>query len=144
MITIMWFLNIKMVVVITILSVLFVCCDHGGAFALNHAGSSRHTNSERWLPLINGRRPPHQAKLSEGAHHEGVEGHVNTRRTTKSVPETNFHPVPASYSTPNVAGHHLTPPNLIDNRQLEGGTYANTGKDEYCLCLCLLGAKLLI
>ena len=133
MIKIMWLISMKLVVVITLLSVLFGCCGHGGVFASKRAGSSSsHTNSERLITLINGRRPSHPTNLGGGGHHEGAAGHVNTRRTAKSVPETNLGTIPASHSSPNEGGHHLTPPNLIINRHHEGDIFATTGKNEYC------------
>jgi hypothetical protein len=131
----------KLVVVITLLSVLFGCCGH--VFASKRAGSSSsHTNSERLITLINGRRPSHPTNL--GGHHEGAAGHVNTRRrTAKSVPETNLDTIPASHSSPNEGGHHLTPPNLIINRHHEGDIFATTGKNEYCYVYYFWGQKLL-
>ena len=139
MIKIMWLISMKLVVVITLLSVLFGCCGHGGVFASKRAGSSSHTNSERLITLINGRRPSHPANLGGGGHYEGPVGHVNTRRTAKSVPETNLDTIPASHSSPNEGGHHLTPPNLIINRHHEGDIFATTGKNQFCYAYVFWG-----
>ena len=130
----MWLISMKLVVVITLLSV-FGCCGHGGVFASKRAGSS-HTNSERLITLINGRRPSHPANLGGGGHHEGAAGHVNTRRAAKSVPETNLDTIPAAHSSTNEGGHHLTPQNLIINRHHEGDIFATTGKKRYSYFAC--------
>ena len=120
----MWLISMKLVVVITLLSV-FGCCSHGGVFASKRAGSS--TNSERLITLINGRRPSHPTNLGGGGH-EAAPGHVNTRRTAKSVPESNLDTISASHSTSVEGGHHTTPQNLIINRHHEGDIFATTGK----------------
>ena len=122
MIKIMRLISMKLVV-ITLLSV-FGCCGHGGVFASKRAGS---TNSERLITLINGRRPSHPTNMGGGGQEAAV-GHVNTRRTAKSVPETKLDTMAAAHST-NEGGHHLTRQSLIINRHHEGDIFATTGKN---------------
>ena len=114
----------KLVIITTILAV-FGCCGHGGVFATKRAGSS--TNSERLITLINGRRPSHPTNLGGGGQ-EAAAGHVNTRRTAKSVPESDLDSISASHSTPEI-GHHMPPQNLIINRHHEGDIFAATGRN---------------
>ena len=124
MIKIMWLISMKLVIITTILAV-FGCCGHGGVFATKRAGSS--TNSERLITLINGRRPSHPTNLGGGGQ-EAAAGHVNTRRTAKSVPESDLDSISASHSTPEI-GHHMPPQNLIINRHHEGDIFAATGRN---------------
>ena len=125
MIKIMRLISMKFVV-ITLLSAVFGCCGHG-VFASKRAGSS--TNSERLITLINGRRPSHPTSLGGGGQ-DAAPGHVNTRRTAKSVPESNLDRISAAHSTIE-GGHHLTLQNLIINRHHEGDIFATTGKHIY-------------
>ena len=127
MVKIMWLISMKLVV-ITLLSV-FGCCGHGGVFASKRAGSG--TNSERLITLINGRRPSYPTNLGGGGQEVPV-GHVNTRRTAKSVPENILDTIPAAHST-REGGHHLTSQNLIINRHHEGDIFATSGKKCNCL-----------
>ena len=129
MLKIMRLISMKLVAVITLIFfVLFGCCGHGGVFASKRAGSS--TNSERLITLINGRRPSHPTNL-DGGGHAAAPGHVNTRRTAKSVPESNLGTISAAHATSVEGGHHTAPQNLIINRHHEGDIFATTGKSIY-------------
>ena len=129
-------ISMKLVAVITLIFfVLFGCCGHGGVFASKRAGSS--TNSERLITLINGRRPSHPTNL-DGGGHEAALGHVNTRRTAKSVPESNLDTISAAHSTSVEGGHLTTPQNLIINRHHEGDIFATTGKDRLYFSIKLI------
>ena len=124
MIKIMRLISMKLAV-ITLLS-LFGCCGHS-VFASKRAGSS---NSERLITLINGRRPSHPTNLGGGGQ-EAAAGHVNTRRTAKSVSDANLDtPVDHIMSE---ARHHLPHQNFIINRHHEGDIFATTGKKMFML-----------
>ena len=131
MVKITWLISMKLLVVITLIFfVLFGCCGHGGVFASKRAGSS--TNSERLITLINGRRPSHPTNL-DGGGHAAAPGHVNTRRTAKSVPESNLGTISAAHATSVEGGHPTPPQNLIINRHHEGDIFATTGKEHLFL-----------
>jgi hypothetical protein len=122
MIKIMRLISMKLVV-ITLLSV-FGCCGHGGVFASKRQAFTIRATSGT---LCSKNTTMTTTNLGGGGQ-EAAAGHVNTRRTAKSVPESDLDSISASHSTPEM-GHHMPPQNLIINRHHEGDIFAATGRN---------------